>query len=99
MTALDVDDQLFMITELEKLKKENEDMQEYIDKMECNRQSYKEQTGNQSSYLKALLENNYAIKEELELLKEESLFQGEELSKYQRHCNSLADEVRLSLIV
>ena len=28
------------------------------------------------------IENNYALREELELLKEESLFQNEELSKY-----------------
>jgi len=36
------------------------------------------------------------MREEIEQLKEESLFLGEELQKYQRHCNSLADEVTIS---
>ncbi len=42
------------------------------------------------------LENNFAMREEVEMLKEESLFQSEELQKYQRHCTSLADEVIFS---
>jgi|LauGreDrversion4_2_1035121.scaffolds.fasta_scaffold376760_1 hypothetical protein len=39
------------------------------------------------------LENVFALKEELEQLKEDFLIQGEELSKYQRHSISLDDEV------
>ena len=36
-----------------------------------------------------------ALKEELEILKEEVLIKEEELSKYQRHCSSISDEVIL----
>jgi hypothetical protein len=43
-----------------------------------------------------ILDNNRALRDELEMLKDESLFQGEELAKYQRHCISLADEVKYS---
>lgn len=39
------------------------------------------------------------MKEEVEMLKEESLFQAEELSKYQRHSASLADEVTYPILL
>jgi hypothetical protein len=41
------------------------------------------------------LDNSYAMREELELLKEESLFLSEELAKYQRHSSFLEDEVNI----
>jgi len=88
--SLEIEDQLFMINELERLKKENEDLQEYISKF--GRQSINETAGKKENII--YLENNFALREELEQLKEESLFLGEELQKYQRHSNSLADEVR-----
>lgn len=39
------------------------------------------------------IENYIALKEELEILKEEIVIKEEELMKYQRHCNSISDEV------
>lgn len=57
-------------------------MQAYIEKLE------KEKV----QYLSGK-ENHIALKEELDLLKEESIMQNEELIKYQRHCHSLEDEV------
>jgi hypothetical protein len=40
-------------------------------------------------------ENYMALKEELEILKEEIVLKEEELSKYQRHCSSISDEVSI----
>ncbi len=34
-----------------------------------------------------------AVREELDLLKEEIVIKEEELLKYQRHCTSISDEV------
>ena len=46
-----------------------------------------------SKPLLLILENYIALKEELEMLKEEIVIKEEDLSKYQRHCISIADEV------
>lgn len=40
-----------------------------------------------------------ALKEELDILKEEILIKEEELTKYQRHCGSISDEVNLYQII
>ena len=44
------------------------------------------------------VENNLALKEELEIVKEEALMKDEELNKYQRHCHSLSDEVCIACV-
>lgn len=45
--------------------------------------------------VKFCIENYIALKEEFEMLKEEIVLKEEDLNKYQRHCDSVSDEVRL----
>jgi archaellum component FlaC len=82
--SLELDDQLFLINEIERLKREHEELQLTVEKLEREKEHFKSKA-----------ENVFAMREECEILKEESLFQTEELAKYQRHSASLADEVKI----
>jgi len=43
--ALDIEDQLFMMSELEKIKKENEEFQLYIERIDRERETIRAQSG------------------------------------------------------
>lgn len=90
-------EQIVILEELEKLRRDNEDMQMFIERLEHEKSTLTASHGNTQRMIILLIDDNHALKEELEMMKEELLFQGEELAKYQRHSTSLADEVKTNL--
>ncbi len=67
-------EQIVILEELEKLRRDNEDMQMFIERLEHEKSTLTAYQGNIQMFIILLIDNNHALKEELEMMKEELLF-------------------------
>ena len=94
----EMNEQLKLWQELEKQKRENESLLQQLEALESDKKTnFVERGKTQVDRLLifCVLENYVAVKEEHEMLKEEIVLKEEDLQKYQRHCESISDEVSL----
>jgi len=82
----EINEQLKMWQELERVKREKESMTMQLEILQFEKQSIVTDRGKFSEFYYGI-ENQMALKEELEIVKEELVLKEEELSKYQRHCD------------